>query len=363
MQNSDELPLSTEDLMEEDYVAWTARRERSEPHYQHWAVIRGPRRRVLNASPSLNTSRTSSAVTSPRASRMGSVINSITALGALGGLEAGDVFANQFALALGGARLLPSMSVVSLFACVAGHRLLLHYLECVDHPQGGVSVPSLEQCTEHLNVLLALFVELLSGAASSVNIQLFERAKVYPLLEYILSFKAYLFNADTVSLLFDLLSATRTTSTKYLRATAPSSKTDLNSAVIANPFILRTVMMNYDVWRASRVEIRIKWLKHLTELLSGNFHKDFNLWRMHKAHALSALLYMLHDDTLDEALLPGVVDLISCLVHGAAGLDDMRALSAYLIATLPQSGPAQPVKSKLKGESFICLYLSLTLLL
>ena len=336
--------------MEENYVAWTARRERSEPHYQHWAVIRGPQRRVLNSPSSTNASRTSSAVTSPRASRIGSVINSITALGALGGLEAGDVFANQFALALGGARLLPSMPVVSLFSCVAGHRLLLHYLECVDHPQGGSSTPSLEQCTEHLNVLLALFAELLSGAASSVNIQQFESAKVYPLLEYILSFKAYLFNADTVSLLFDLLAATRTASTKYLSATTTNYKNDLNSVVIANPLVLRTVMMNYDVWRASRVEIRIMWLRHLTELLSGNFHKEFNLWRMRKAHALSALLYMLHDDTLDEALLPGVVDLISHLVHGTAGLDDMRALSAYLIATLPQSGPTQPIKSKFKSE-------------
>ncbi len=349
MQNSDELSLSTEDLMEEDYVAWTARRERSEPNYQHWAVIRGPRHRVVTSPQSLNNSRSSSAVTSPRASRMGSVINSITALGALGALEAGDVFANQLALALGGARLLHSMPVVSLFACVAGHRLLLHYLECVDHPQSGASVLSAEECSEHLNLLLALFVELLSGPASSVNILLFERAKVYPLLEYILSYKGYLFNADTVVLLFDLLCATRSTGPKYFTASStPSNKTDLNAATIANPFILRTVMMNYDVWRASRVEIRLKWLKHLTELLSGNFHKEFNLWRMRKSHALSSLLYMLSDDTLDEALLSGVVDLISHLVHGAAGLDDLRALSAYIVATLPQTGPGAPVKPKLK---------------
>jgi hypothetical protein len=135
-----------------------------------------------------------------------------------------------------------------------------------------------------LNTLLAIFVELLTGPASSVNLHIFEAVKVYPLLEYILSFKAYLFNADTVLLLFDLLCAAQSTGHKFFAAsTTLSNKTDLNSATIANPFILRSLMMNYDVWRAARLEIRIKWLKHLTELLSGNFHKDFNLWRMRKS--------------------------------------------------------------------------------
>lgn len=63
---------------------------------------------------------------------------------------------------------------ITQFTCVAGHRMLLHYLECADHPLHGVPVPSAEECSAHLN-LLSVLVELLTGTASSVNLTVLDQ--------------------------------------------------------------------------------------------------------------------------------------------------------------------------------------------
>ncbi|KAF2070943.1 hypothetical protein CYY_007734 [Polysphondylium violaceum] len=162
----------------------------------------------------------------------------------------------------------------------------------------------------------------------------------YELLAWVLKKKVDLFNIDIIDLLFDFIGI----NTHLTR--------NRSEGTVANWNACKYIMMNYEIWKNTSVQLQKYILDGYNSLIMGNVQKKFNIDSLRKIHLIQELFDILSDESVPEEVASETVITVLYNVLSEGGLieDDIRQVSAFLIAGLHQ-GQQQQTSSKRKSTT------------
>jgi beige protein homolog 1 len=104
----------------------------------------------------------------------------------------------------------------------------------------------------------------------------------------------------------------------------PDSRYPLRAAVIANTLAFRHLIMDYEIWRNTAIDVQRQYFSRLCQLLVHNHQASFNVWRLRKMHWLPRMLFVLKDDELHPALLELVMNTITMFLKLSLEEEDLH---------------------------------------
>ena len=104
----------------------------------------------------------------------------------------------------------------------------------------------------------------------------------------------------------------------------PDPRYPLRSPVVGNFVGFRHLVLDYELWRNTPLDVQRQYFSRISQLLVHNHQAPFNVWRFRRLHWLSRMLLILKDDELDASLLDVVMNTVTTFLKLSLEEDDIQ---------------------------------------
>ncbi|CAO1626366.1 unnamed protein product [Parajaminaea phylloscopi] len=111
-------------------------------------------------------------------------------------------------------------------------------------------------------------------------------------------------------------------------------------AALVNPFLYRVVLLDFDLWASTSVEVQMAHLDHFGTLLRTSKNRRFNVKRIGKMQIIKRLVYRLCQSPVPSGLTAHITEAFEVLLTVFWSEVTLKTLTAYLAKRLcPQDDP------------------------
>ncbi|EFA78057.1 BEACH domain-containing protein [Heterostelium album PN500] len=178
--------------------------------------------------------------------------------------------------------------------------------------------------SETLHDAMRLLVGVIQG--HSTNTHEMSQINGYELGAWVLRRKSQYFNNQIIELLFDIVGINGNISV--------TGVANRNEGTVANWNACKYILMNYQLWKNTSLDIQKFVLQGFSDLIVDNHQHQFNSDSLRKIHLIQDLFDILQDDTVCEDIVPNIITVLFNMFNEKLIEDDVRLISAFLISGL-----------------------------
>ncbi|ORE05463.1 hypothetical protein BCV72DRAFT_250593 [Rhizopus microsporus var. microsporus] len=148
-----------------------------------------------------------------------------------------------------------------------------------------------------------------------------ERCHGYEILAYILKQKRDIITLELLELLLVFIGK---------NAQQPEN------SIINNPLVYRYVVLNFEIWKKTSLEVQKAQLDQFNLFLSTSNFRAFNVKRLQKIHLVKKLLLAFRMNIYSKELVPYVVKALKAVMLSNWDTEGIRAIATFLASTVSQ---------------------------
>ncbi|PWY97683.1 beach-domain-containing protein [Testicularia cyperi] len=161
-----------------------------------------------------------------------------------------------------------------------------------------------------------------------------ERCKGYEVLGLLLSGKAHLFDERIAQLLFAAVGIDSD-------ATADGG---MDRATLVNPFLYRIIMLDFELWTRTSVDLQRLHLDHFKTLLRVSRHRRFNAKRVAKMQVVKKVVHALRSDRYTEEISSSLVAALRVCLSALFTDTSLRLVTSFLASELCRSRETESLR-------------------
>lgn len=146
-----------------------------------------------------------------------------------------------------------------------------------------------------------------------------EQVRAYEILNVLLRKKISEVDLDTLETL--------------LKAVGLDSAKPEQSALV-NPFLYRVIILDFDLWSKSRIEVQCAHLRHFSTLLKVSKHRRFNIKRVAKMQIVKRLLYRVQAREVNGELADCSIEALRALLVAAWSESSLKSATSFVATRL-----------------------------
>ena len=183
---------------------------------------------------------------------------------------------------------------------------------------------------ELLAKTLHLFLQLISQSwRLSEDV---ERCKGYEVLGFLLHNKGHLFNDEVASIIFEAMGIDVSVNSAH------------NGSLLVNPFLYRIVMLDFELWSQTSLELQRRHLFHFQLLLRTSRYRRFNVKRVAKMQIVKKLIHAIRSNLYAKKLTSASADALRALLASSFSDASVRIVTSYLASQLCRTSTQQDGK-------------------
>ncbi|CBQ68488.1 related to WD repeat and FYVE domain-containing protein 3 [Sporisorium reilianum SRZ2] len=156
-----------------------------------------------------------------------------------------------------------------------------------------------------------------------------ERCKGYEVLGLLLHSKGRLFNDEIASIIFNAVGID------------VGDDPARDEWLLVNPFLYRIVMLDFELWSQTTLELQRWHLSHFQVLLRTSRHRRFNAKRVAKMQIVKKLIHAIRSDVYAAELAPALTDALHALLASSFSDASVRIVTSYLASQLCRTSTAK----------------------
>ncbi|ORX58974.1 hypothetical protein DM01DRAFT_1301754 [Hesseltinella vesiculosa] len=160
-----------------------------------------------------------------------------------------------------------------------------------------------------------------------------ERRRGYEILANMLKHKRDLITVEFLNLLL-----------KFVGKNSASP----DQSVISNPFAYRSVILNFEVWKKTKIEVQRVHLEQFIVFMQTSVHRQFNVRRLVKVHLVKKMLLAFRMNIYAKELIPQVVQALKSVTLVNWTTESIRALATFVASTASPSNDNVKPKTSAK---------------
>ncbi|CEG78631.1 hypothetical protein RMATCC62417_13208 [Rhizopus microsporus] len=163
-----------------------------------------------------------------------------------------------------------------------------------------------------------------------------ERCHGYEILAYILKQKRDIITLELLELLLVFIGK---------NAQQPEN------SIINNPLVYRYVVLNFEIWKKTSLEVQKAQLDQFNLFLSTSNFRAFNVKRLQKIHLVKKLLLAFRMNIYSKELVPYVVKALKAVMLSNWDTEGIRAIATFLASTVSQGSMNTTKSNRLRSDS------------
>ncbi|KAI8062664.1 hypothetical protein BC940DRAFT_244085, partial [Gongronella butleri] len=109
-------------------------------------------------------------------------------------------------------------------------------------------------------------------------------------------------------------------------------------SVISNPFAYRSVILNFEVWKKTSIDVQRLHLDQFILFMQTSHHRSFNVRRLVKVHLVKKMLLAFRMNIYAKELIPHVVQALKAITLVNWTTESIRALATFVASTASTNG-------------------------
>ncbi|KAI9019575.1 hypothetical protein CLU79DRAFT_704780, partial [Phycomyces nitens] len=146
-----------------------------------------------------------------------------------------------------------------------------------------------------------------------------ERSRGYEIFAYLLKQKRDLISPELLELLLVFIGKSIFVS---------------RESVINNPFAYRYVILNFEIWKKTHLDVQRAHLAQFILFLYSSKRRHFNLKRLQKVHLVKKMLLSFRMNIYAKELIPYVVEALKAVMLSSWNTENIRAVATFLASTV-----------------------------
>ncbi|KAL0082182.1 hypothetical protein J3Q64DRAFT_1634350, partial [Phycomyces blakesleeanus] len=146
-----------------------------------------------------------------------------------------------------------------------------------------------------------------------------ERSRGYEIFAYLLKQKRDLISPELLELLLVFVG---------------KNSTSPEESVINNPFAYRYVILNFEIWKKTHLDVQRAHLAQFILFLYSSKRRQFNLKRLQKVHLVKKMLLSFRMNIYAKELIPYVVEALKAVMLSSWNTENIRAVATFLASTV-----------------------------
>ncbi|KAG0176918.1 hypothetical protein DFQ29_005470 [Apophysomyces sp. BC1021] len=149
-----------------------------------------------------------------------------------------------------------------------------------------------------------------------------ERSHGYEILAYLLKQKRDLITVELLELLLVFIG---------------KNSAYPEESVINNPFAYRYVILNFEIWKKTAVEVQQAQLEQFLLFLQTSKKRQFNMRRLQKIHLVKKMLLALRMNIYSKEIIPHVIEALKAVMLSNWNTENIRAVATFLASTVSKA--------------------------